>query len=388
MSHAAHAARLAANSAVRDTAALCLLRWWRPPRAARSGQLIAKEGLESEQNRGARLTEETVTWYRRPSGIRPPEVAAEHNSYHDPIFFEPPRQCSNVRGCRSPRATEEYWGRRDTYLKLRYTLGAIPEHSAIGDAGGITFTNGEEETDKAADEAWNKAGTAAGEAAEAAARAGQAAERVTRSEAKFTWFLNVIRSRRQRQRAADNKAGQAARQDPGLQSVYPQMREETWGTLVGAVTAARDLQTSRQTKGRRMYLSSCRRYVEERAQIFGPSYSSLRERVAATRRQGRKRGSFTDVRGRGGNSLDPTAKAGKAAGVAAEVALRAAAQTKSQVRRTMGAPEEARCRNRANQLAGAPRSSGAEAAFTAAINSRCAELIARKAVVPQGVRLP
>ena len=138
---------------------------------------------------------------------------------------------------------------------------------------------------------------------------------------------------------------------------------------------------SRQAKGRSMYLSSCRRYVEERAQTLGPSYSDLRGRVAATRRQGRRRGSFTDVRGRGAKSLDPAAKARKAAGAAAEVALRAAAQTKSEVRRTMGAPEEARCRNRAHQLAGAPRSSGSESAFTAAINSRCAELIAGKAVV-------
>ena len=163
-----------------------------------------KSSPMSAHGEDVQLTEEMVTWYRRPSGIRPPEVAAEHNTYHNPIFLRPPRQCSNVQGSKSPKATEEYWRRRDTYLRLRYTLGTIPEHSAIGDAGGITFASGEEETDKAVDAGWNMAGTAAGEAAEAAARASQAAEKVMRSEAKFVWFLNAIRSRRRRHwRSAD-----------------------------------------------------------------------------------------------------------------------------------------------------------------------------------------
>ena len=199
---AACAARLAADSAVRRTAALRLLPWWTPPQVAWSVQQITKAELESVrmrilrrlpwwtppqaawsaqqitkaelesvrmqiakaepesvQNGDAQLTEEMVTWYRRPSGIRPPEVAAEHNTYHNPIFLRPPRQCSNVQGSKSPKATEEYWRRHDTYLKLRYTLGTIPEHSAIGDAGDITFASGEEEADKAADAGWNMAGT-------------------------------------------------------------------------------------------------------------------------------------------------------------------------------------------------------------------------------------
>ena len=104
-------------------------------------------------------------------------------------------------------------------------------------------------------------------------------------------------------------------------------------------------------------------------------------RVAANKRKRRRRGSFTDVRGRPRPPDTPQAQRKRAVAAAAEAALRAAAQTKSLVRRTMGAPEEARCRNRANQVIGQPRSSAGDAAFTAAIVSRCAELAADRAQV-------
>ena len=93
----------------------------------------------------------------------------------------------------------------------------------------------------------------------------------------------------------------------------------------------------------------------------------------------RRRQLFRDERGLEGCTLTVKEQGQMACRAAAEASLRAAAETKSLVRRTMGSPMEARMVQRMMQHLKEKRTMAGNTAFEAAIEGRVAEWIADKA---------